>query len=472
MDDRLSSHLYQLLGGILSIMGTIGLVLYSYAWLGILLIPMFALYYLFGVVYARSARQVRRINSTMRSYVYSAFGEQLSGVVSIRAYRQQQVFSKRFSSALDNEGRFYYIIIFSNIWLSLRLDLLGSILILGIGIFGVLFRNDVSPAKLSAVLTYSLQTTQMFSQIIVTYTRLEREMNTCERVLFYGQLPAEAPPKKDNDPDKTWPSKGEVTFQGVHLKYRPELPPVLKGLSFHISPGEKIGIVGRTGAGKSSCLQALFRLVELSEGKITIDGVDLAEIGLDTVRQRLSAIPQEPLLFSGSVRENLDPEGTKSDVELNDALRRCGLIHSQGQFQGRFNKFKLDAQIADEGGNFSGGERQLIALCRALVKNSKVLMLDEATSSVDPETDATIQKTIRGEFGHVTLLCIAHRLATIAFYDRVLVLDQGTIAEFDTPLNLYDREDSTFRSMCEAAHLDRETILKIRNQGPAPLKDN
>jgi ABC-type multidrug transport system fused ATPase/permease subunit len=161
MDDRLSNHIYWVLGGILSIMGTIGLVFYTFPYLGLVFIPMFAVYYLIGVIYARAARQVRRINSTMRSYVYSAFGEQLSGVVSIRAYQQQQAFSDKFSAALDNEGRFYYVIIFSNIWLALRLDLLGSILILGIGIFGVCFRNDVSPAKLSVVLTYSLQTTQV-----------------------------------------------------------------------------------------------------------------------------------------------------------------------------------------------------------------------------------------------------------------------------------------------------------------------
>jgi ATP-binding cassette subfamily C (CFTR/MRP) protein 1 len=161
MDDRLSNHIYFVLGGVLSIAGTIGLVFYTYPYLGIIFTPMFALYYLFGMVYARTARQVRRINSTMRSYVYSTFGEQLSGVVSIRAYQRQNAFSDRFSSALDNEGRFYYVVIFSNIWLSLRRDLLGSILIMGIGIFGVCFRNDVSPAKLSVVLTYSLQTTQV-----------------------------------------------------------------------------------------------------------------------------------------------------------------------------------------------------------------------------------------------------------------------------------------------------------------------
>ncbi|KAJ9090795.1 hypothetical protein QFC20_007822 [Naganishia adeliensis] len=199
----------------------------------------------------------------------------------------------------------------------------------------------------------------------MTYIRFERELNTCERLFFYGDLPVEALAQSDSDPDQTWPSKGEITFDDVKLRYRPELQPVPKGVSFHISPGEKVTpskseLSAEQGsrsftpcAGKSSCLQALFRLVELSAGKITIDGINLAEIGLNTLRHRLSAIPQEPLLFSGTMRDNLDPQGISSDSELHDALRRCALVKPHGENQERFNKFRLDAQVADEGSNFS-----------------------------------------------------------------------------------------------------------------------
>ncbi|KAJ9097159.1 hypothetical protein QFC21_004828 [Naganishia friedmannii] len=427
VDIFLPKQWFQLIQGTASIVGMIFLTFYSLPWLGIIFIPLFSLYYVFGTFYRYSARELKRINSTTRSFVYSGFNEQLAGAMSIRAYQEQSKFIEDISQAMNRESRFYYTSIFVGIWLTIRLDLLGSLFILAIGIFGVAFRNKIEPAKLG--------------------------------LLHYGQLPQEAEPVKPNDPDEHWPSQGAIDLEGVELKYRPDLPAVLKGLSVQICPGEKVGIVGRTGAGKSSCLQALFRLVELSRGQITIDGVNLADIGLDTLRKSLSAIPQEPLLYSGTIRDNLDPEGIKTDAELHDALQRCGLVDTTSGQSQRFNKFKLDAQVSDEGGNFSGGERQLVALCRALVKNRKVLMLDEATSSVDPETDATIQKTIRTEFGDVTLL------ATIAFYDRVLVLEKGNVAEFANPLDLFDQHDSIFRGMCDAANLDREGILKIRNQG-------
>jgi len=249
------------------------------------------------------------------------------------------------------------------------------------------------------------------------------------------------------------------------MSYREGLPEVLKGVTFATRPGEKVGIVGRTGAGKSSLLQALFRIVELNAGTIAIDGRDISEMGLDVLRKRLSVIPQDALLYAGTVRQNLDPTGDKSDAELHSALSRAGLIAKPDAPQAhvdRFAKFKLDASVADDGSNFSAGERQLVALCRALVKNSKVIILDEATSSVDVETDSTVQKAIQEEFKDQSLLCVAHRLQTVCFYDRILVMDQGVVAEFDAPLVLFDRAGSIFRGMCDKAGLSRDDIVRIR----------
>jgi len=224
-----------------------------------------------------------------------------------------------------------------------------------------------------------------------------------------------------------------------------------------------VGIVGRTGAGKSSLLQALFRTVELQSGKIEIDAIDIANIGLNTLRSRLALVPQDTTLFLGTLRDNLDPQGLHTDAELIEVLQRSWLLPRAGTSDPIAEaKFSLDSTVGDEGSNFSAGEKQLLALCRALVKNSRIIVLDEATSSVDVETDAKIQQTIQTEFATSTLLCIAHRLNTIAYYDRVIVMDAGEIAEFDTVLNLFDKQDSIFRSLCDEAGLSGLDIARIR----------
>jgi len=289
-------------------------------------------------------------------------------------------------------------------------------------------------------------------------------MNATERILVYGELPKEGIREKSTDPaPNAWP-KGSIKFTNASLAYREGLPLVLKDVSFSFKQSEKIGIVGRTGAGKSSLLQALFRIVELHSGKIEIDGVDISTVGLDTLRRGLALVPQDPVLFLGTVRENIDPLKTRTDAELLQALRRSWLLPPDGATDPVAEaKFGLDSPVSDEGANFSSGERQLIALCRALVKASPIIVLDEASSSVDVETDAKVQQTIQKEFNSSTLLCIAHRLNTIVYYDRILVMDGGKVAELDSPLNLFDKEDSIFRSLCDEAGLSRADILRIRS---------
>ncbi|KAI7535175.1 ABC multidrug transporter-like protein [Hortaea werneckii] len=243
------------------------------------------------------------------------------------------------------------------------------------------------------------------------------------------------------------------------MRYRPGLPLVLKGLTMHVQGGERIGVVGRTGAGKSTIMSTIFRLTELSGGSINIDGINIADIGLHDLRSRLAIIPQDPTLFRGTIRSNLDPFNEHTDLELWHALRQADLVGAEQSIEDEAGRIHLDTAVEDEGLNFSLGQRQLLALARALVRNSQIIVCDEATSSVDFETDQKIQKTIVRSFKGRTLLVIAHRLKTIIGYDRILVMDQGNVAELDKPIKLYDQPGSIFRGMCDRSGIGREDFF-------------
>ncbi|KAH9849408.1 multidrug resistance-associated ABC transporter [Lenzites betulinus] len=487
IDAELSMIAVQLLTTASSVVGTAALVFYTFPYLGIIFVPLMILYYIAALYYRRSSVEAKRLDSLLRSALYSAYSETLTGLSTVRAYRSQDRFIRKSEEGLDLENRAYYMTIAIQRWLGVRLDILGNMLILGICLFAAGFRNTVDPSKIGVVLSYTLSITQTFSLLVSTYAVNEQNFNAVERILYYTELPDEGAATTPNDPPQTWPHAGEITFEDVAMAYRPGLPLVLQGVSFHVKPSEKIGIVGRTGAGKSSLLQALFRIVNLHAGRIEIDGYDIAAIGLDVLRGRLALVPQDSLLFKGTLRENLDPTNTRTDAELIDSLRRAWLLPRDGSTDPAAEaKFSLSSNVSDEGksmfarrwftparvlttpcdtppgSNYSAGEKQLLALCRALVKNSRIIVLDEATSSVDVETDAKVQRTIQTEFSASTLLCIAHRLNTIVYYDRILVMDAGRVAEFDTPLALFDKEDSIFRSLCNEANLSRADVLKIR----------
>ncbi|KAH8103325.1 P-loop containing nucleoside triphosphate hydrolase protein [Cristinia sonorae] len=362
------------------------------------------------------------------------------------------------------ENRALYMTIALQEWLGLRLETIANFLVLGIALFGAGERKSIHPASAGVVLTYTLSMAQVFSEVVQAYAKNEQNFNAVERLLYYTELPSEGATTKPDDPPPTWPEKGAISFNNVEMAYREGLPLVLKGVTFDVNGGEKIGIVGRTGAGKSSLLQALFKVVNPQRGSITIDGRDLQDVGLTTLRTRLALVPQDTTLFLGTLRENLDPQGTRTDAEIISALKRAWLLPAEGSpvDSEAEAKFSLDAPVTDEGSNYSAGEKQLLALCRALIKGSRIIILDEATSSVDVETDAKLQRTIQTEFASSTLLCIAHRLNTIVYYDRIVVMDDGKVAEFDTPLNLFDKEGSIFRSLCDEANLSREDIVRIR----------
>lgn len=421
---------------------------------------------------------MKRFEAVLRSHVFSRFSEAITGVASIRAYGLQDHFGRTISEAIDEMNSAFFLTYANQRWLSVRLDCVGYVMVFVTGILVVTSRFNVSPSISGLVLSYILSIVQMLQFTIRQLAEVENNMNATERVHYYGtQLEQEAPVHL-GDVQPSWPEHGRITFSNVHMRYRAGLPLVLRGLDMDVRGGERIGIVGRTGAGKSSIMSALFRITELSEGSITIDGLDIGKVGLQDLRSRLAIIPQDPTLFKGTVRSNLDPFNEHSDLELWDALRQSHLVGEQPKgdenesstgtmtptaekpTQNQGSRIQLDSTVEEEGLNFSLGQRQLMALARALVRNSQIIVCDEATSSVDFETDRKIQRTMATGFKGKTLLCIAHRLRTIITYDRICVMDQGRISELDTPLSLWEKE-GVFRSMCDRSGIQREDFFNV-----------
>ncbi|WCJ24253.1 multidrug resistance-associated protein 1 [Euphorbia peplus] len=415
------------------------------------IMPLLILFYAAYLYYQTTSREVKRLDSITRSPVYAQFGEALNGLSSIRAYKAYDRMANISGRSMDNNIRFTLVNISSNRWLTIRLEALGGIMIWLIASFAVLqnsrTENRVAFAStMGLLLSYTLNITSLLSNVLRQASRAENSFNAVERAGTYIDLPSEAPEViESNRPPPAWPSSGSINFKDVVLRYRPELPPVLHGLSFSVSPSEKLGIVGRTGAGKSSMLNALFRIVELDSGNIIIDGCDVSKLGLTDLRNALSIIPQAPVLFSGTVRFNLDPFSEHNDADLWEALERAHLKEVI-----RKNCLGLDAEVSEGGENFSVGQRQLLSLARALLRRSKILVLDEATAAVDVRTDALIQKTIREEFKSCTMLVIAHRLNTIIDCDRILVLDAGRVSEHGTPEELLSNEGNAFSKMVQS----------------------
>ena len=383
---------------------------------------------------------MKRHEAVLRSTVFARFGEALTGTACIRAYGLQERFVRGLRASLDDMNSAYFLTFSNQRWLSVRLDCIGNLLVFTTGILVVTSRFNVSPSISGLVLSYILSIVQMIQFTVRQLAEVENAMNATERVHYYGTQLEEEAPLRLGGVRESWPEQGEVVFEGVQMRYREGLPLVLKGLSMHVRGGERIGVVGRTGAGKSSIMSTLFRLVEVSAGRITIDGVDISTAGLHDLRSRMSIIPQDPTLFRGTIRSNLDPFGEHTDLELWSALRQSDLVTAEARLEDKApGRIHLDGVVEEEGLNFSLGQRQLMALARALVRGSRIIVCDEATSSVDMETDRKIQRTMAAGFGGKTLLCIAHRLRTIINYDRICVMDGGQIAELDTPLALFER---------------------------------
>lgn len=412
--------------------------------------PLGALYFYIQRVYVATSRQLRRIESVSRSPIYSHFLETITGVSTIRAFSQQQRFIRDNYRKLDENQEAHYLAVTADRWLSLRLEFIGNCLILFAALFAVISREKISGGLVGLSVTYAVQITQKLAWMIRMSSQLETNLVSVERVKEYSDAQTEAERViPDSRPSRVWPQQGIVLFDNFQLRYREGLPLVLRKITFIIKPAEKIGIVGRTGAGKSSLALALFRILERSGGKIVIDGVDIATIGLRDLRARLTIIPQEPVLFSGTLRLNLDPFNEHVDEELWRVLEVSHLKRFVMSLSGG-----LQHVTAEGGENLSVGQRQLLCLARALLRKSKILVLDEATAAVDLETDELIQLTIRREFADSTVFTIAHRLNTIMDYDRVMVLEDGSIAEFDAPSRLLEQRGH-FYNMTRDARLTK-----------------
>jgi ATP-binding cassette subfamily C (CFTR/MRP) protein 1 len=383
------------------------LIISYYYYYAIALGPLFIMFMFSAAFYRSSAREVKRHEAVLRSTVFSRFGEAVMGTPTIRAYGLQDQFSKSVRDAVDDMNSAYYLTFANQRWLSVRLDIVGILLVFTTGILVVTSRFSVDPSIAGLVLSYILTIVQMIQFTVRQLAEVENNMNSTERIHHYGSQLEEEAPLHMGEVRPTWPEHGEIVFDNVEMRYRDGLPLVLKGLSMHVRAGERIGVVGRTGAGKSSIMSALFRLQELSGGSIVIDGVDIGKIGLHDLRSKLAIIPQDPTLFKGTIRSNLDPFHEHSDLELWSALRQADLVSNEQTMDDHSGRIHLDSVVEEEGLNFSLGQRQLMALARALVRGSQIIVCDEATSSVDFETDAKIQQTVRtasstGATGHMS----------------------------------------------------------------------
>ncbi|KAI1323641.1 hypothetical protein F5Y16DRAFT_332446 [Xylariaceae sp. FL0255] len=426
-----------------------------------------AMYVLVGRFYLRASRELKRLDSVNRSPLFQQLGETLSGVTTIRAYGDERRFIRENLARINTQNRPFIFLWGANRWLAFRTDVLGDLVAFFAGVFVILSLGKIDAGSAGLSLSYAIGFSENILWLIRLYASNEQNMNSVERVKEYLDVEQEAPAiNEKNRPPPNWPAEGKVEFVGYTTRYRKELDPVLKGVTFTIEPRQKIGIVGRTGAGKSSLTLALFRALEAEAGKIVVDGVDIGEIGLQDLREAVTIVPQDPTLFTGTLRSNLDPFELYTDDEIFAILRKVQLIGDTApgsadssilapdtpvtiggstQIVNKNIFLDLSSPIAESGSNLSQGQRQLLCLARAMLKNPKVLVMDEATASIDYNTDAKIQKTIHEL--NTTIITIAHRLATILDYDRVLVLDHGEVVEFGHPQELLAKENGHFKSM-------------------------
>ncbi|XP_040163168.1 multidrug resistance-associated protein 1 isoform X9 [Anopheles arabiensis] len=413
------------------------------------IVPIGILYYAVQRFYVATSRQLKRLESVSRSPIYSHFGETIQGVQTIRAYSVQDRFILESDEKVDGNQLCYCPSIIANRWLAVRLEMVGNLIILFAALFAVLGRETMNAGLVGLSVSYALQITQTLNWLVRMTSDVETNIVAVERIKEYGETKQEAAWELPNSTlPRDWPEQGMVEFRDFQVRYREGLELVLRGISFTVNGGEKVGIVGRTGAGKSSLTLALFRIIESAGGSIVIDGQDISQLGLHALRSRLTIIPQDPVLFSGTLRINLDPFNAQSDDDIWKALEHAHLkTFVKGLTAG------INHEVTEGGENLSVGQRQLICLARALLRKTKVLILDEATAAVDLETDDLIQRTIRTEFKDCTVLTIAHRLNTIMDSDKVIVLDKGQIVEFAPPAELLQSKNSAFYSMAKDAGL-------------------
>ncbi|XP_030837938.1 multidrug resistance-associated protein 5 [Strongylocentrotus purpuratus] len=419
-------------------------------------VPILIVFYFIMNFYRKGVNDLKQIENVSRSPWFSHIGSTAMGLATIHAYDKTADMIKKFVYLLDINAHPMMLFRMANRWAGARLEILVVLIVTGTNLMVVLTKGTIATSTAGLAISYAIQLTGMFQLLMSTLAETEGRFFSAERILDYNRsLEAEGPEVVlDNRPSKEWPSDGAIRIEGYKMRYREELPLVLKNVDCKIKGGEKIGIVGRTGSGKSTISVALFRLVEADEGSMTIDGLDISTIGLTDLRSKISIIPQDPVLFIGNIRYNLDPFNEHSDQELWGALEQAYMKERISVLD-----HQLEAPVTEGGDNFSVGERQLLCMARALLRNSKILFLDEATAAIDTETDSLIQQTIRTAFEDCTTLTIAHRLNTVLDSDKILVMDDGRVAEFDTPSTLRSNPRSIFSGMMAAAEAQKDGIM-------------
>ncbi|XP_015416781.1 PREDICTED: multidrug resistance-associated protein 1 [Myotis davidii] len=448
VDSMIPQVIKMFMGSLFNVIGACIIILLATPIAAVIIPPLGLIYFFVQRFYVASSRQLKRLESVSRSPVYSHFNETLLGVSVIRAFAEQERFISQSDLKVDENQKAYYPSIVANRWLAVRLECVGNCIVLFATLFAVISRNSLSAGLVGLSISYSLQVTTYLNWLVRMSSEMETNIVAVERLKEYSETEKEAPWRiQEMTPASTWPQVGRVEFRDYSLRYREDLDLVLKHINITIEGGEKVGIVGRTGAGKSSLTLGLFRIKESSEGEIIIDNVNIAKIGLHDLRFKITIIPQDPILFSGSLRMNLDPFSQYSDEEVWTSLELAHLKNFVSALPD-----KLNHECTEGGENLSVGQRQLVCLARALLRKTKILVLDEATAAVDLETDDLIQSTIRTQFEDCTVLTIAHRLNTIMDYTRVIVLDKGEIRECGAPSDLLQQR-GLFYSMAKDAGL-------------------
>ncbi|NXQ70784.1 MRP4 protein, partial [Quiscalus mexicanus] len=443
LDDLLPLTFLDFVQTLLQICGVVAVAVAVIPWMLIPLIPLFILFIFLRRYFLDTSRDIKRLESTTRSPVFSHLSSSLQGLWTIRALKAEERFQKLFDAHQDLHSEAWFLFLTTSRWFAVRLDAICAIFVIVVAFGSLLLANTLHAGQVGLALSYAITLMGTFQWGVRQSAEVENLMISVERVMEYTELEKEAPWETNKHPPPEWPNQGMIAFENVNFTYSLDGPLVLRHLSAVIKPKEKVGIVGRTGAGKSSLIAALFRLAE-PEGRIWIDMYLTSELGLHDLRKKISIIPQEPVLFTGTMRKNLDPFNEYTDEELWNALEEVQLKEVVEDLPN-----KMETQLAESGSNFSVGQRQLVCLARAVLKKNRILIIDEATANVDPRTDEFIQKTIRETFAHCTVLTIAHRLNTIIDSDRIMVLDAGRLKEYGEPYILLQEQDSLFYKMVQ-----------------------
>ncbi|EDV20621.1 uncharacterized protein TRIADDRAFT_31533, partial [Trichoplax adhaerens] len=449
IDGQLSRTNYVLLTNLFSAFGMITTISISTPPFIAVIVVLCVLYGLIQRLFIPASRQLKRMQSISRSPIYSHFTECVQGAMVIRAYKVHDRFCTEGDLKTDRNVITRYSKAMCFRWLGVRLECIGSCITFFASVFAMAARDTIGPGIVGLSISTSLTITQTLNHIVVSSSELETEIVSVERLREYSTLPAEEDWETGECcPDANWPMNGSIQFNNFSTRYRPELDLALKNVNFTIASGERVGVIGRTGAGKSSLLLSLFRIIDSAGGSITIDGIDISKVGLQRLRSRLTVIPQDPVLFSGSIRMNLDPFNEYDDKTIWTALEHAYLKTFVQSLDNQLNH-----QITDSGGNISVGQKQLLCLARALLRKTKILLLDEATAAVDLETDSSIQETIRNQFTNCTVLTIAHRLQTVMDYSKIVGLESGKVMEVGSPSHLLSDPESLFYRMAKKAEL-------------------